>query len=515
MAEQGSSRRSQSESGHILDRLAALEKIVSHDMVADVLRSCAKVNGRACKLTHEVMMWVVLGMGLLTHLPVRQVFRHCRRRRADETTPARSSLCAGRQRLGSEPLKQLFENVVRPLASPDTPGAFYRGLRLTAIDGTVLDVPDCDALQHFGRSSGSRGEGPFPQVRKVSLVEVGTHVELDFVFGGWGDSEQKLVTQLWGSIPDDALLLEDRGFFSFESWKELHTKHKLLVRIQKSMVFKPVKRLSDGSFLAKVYANSWNRQNDRHGILVRVIEYTLDDPQRTGDGEVHRLMTNLLDADECPALELIMLYHERWEIEIVFDEQKTHQDPCRAEKTTNLRSETVEGITQELYALSLGHFVVRAMMFDAAESTGIDVDRLSFTGCFRILQCRLPEYDARGGASLAEWYDGLLSEFCEENIGDRRNRINPRVIKRKMSRWLKARPHHRKLPPCKEPPNPSSAGLRGQNWSRWDRGFWVLRGCHECHAGRTSRSSGSRLPVRSRTVGSRRQAPRGGWAATA
>ena len=447
MSEQGSSSLSQSVSGHILDRLAALEKIVSHDMVADILQQCAKVNGRACQLTHEVMMWVVLGMGLLTHLPIRQVFRHCRRYRADETTPGRSSLCVARVRLGSEPLKLLFDRVVRPLANPQTPGAFYRGMRLMAIDGTVLDVPDCEALKHFGRSSGGRGEGPFPQVRKVSLVEVGTHVEVAFVFGGWGDSEKKLVTQLWDSIPDDSLLLEDRGFFSFKSWKELHTQHKLLVRIQSSMVFEPFKRLSDGSYLAKVYANSWNRQNDRHGIVVRIIEYTLDDPQRTGDGEVHRLMTNLLDAEEFSALELIVLYHERWEIEIVFDEQKTHQDPRRAEKTTNLRSETVEGITQELYALSLGHFVVRAMMFDAAESVGIDVDRLSFTGCFRVLQCRLPEYNARGGQALTAWYTALLSEFCEENIGCRRNRINPRVIKRKMSRWLKARPHHRKLPP--------------------------------------------------------------------
>lgn len=159
-------------------------------------------------------MWIVLAMGLFTELPIRQVFKACRRLRSGEDSPARSSLCMARQRLGSEPLVALHKLVVRPLATPQTIGAFYRGLRKVAIDGAVLDVPDCEAHQHLGRATGSRGEGPFPQVRKVSLVELGTHIEFAFVYGGWHDSEKKLVEGLFASIPDDALLIEDRGFFS-------------------------------------------------------------------------------------------------------------------------------------------------------------------------------------------------------------------------------------------------------------------------------------------------------------
>lgn len=320
-------------------------------------------------------------------------------------------------------------------------------MRLVAIDGTVLDVPDCDALQYLGRSSGSRGEGPFPQIRKVSLTEIGTHVELGFVYGGWSEGEKALAERLWDSIPGDALLIEDRGFFSYKHWKMLHEKHWLLIRIQKSMVFKPVAVLGDRSFVAFVYPSNWYRENNTQGILVRVIEYTLDDPQRTGHGEVHRLMTNLLDAETFPALELICLYHERWEAELVYDEQKTHQDPCRAEKTTNLRSETLEGIEQELYALSLGHFVIRALMLEAAKTSAIDVDRLSFKGCFQVIKCRLPECTSDNRAAFEGWYRSLLNELCQEQIPPRRNRINPRVIKRKMSRWNKARPEHRKLTP--------------------------------------------------------------------
>jgi hypothetical protein len=336
---------------------------------------------------------------------------------------------------------------VQALATPDTPGAFYKGMRLMAIDGTVMDVPDSQANQKFGRSTGGRGEAAFPQIRKVSLVELGTHVETAFVFGGWADSEQKQVQQLYSAIPDDALLMEDRGFFSYESWKALHLRCKLLVRITSSMILKPIERLSDGSYLAKVYPNGYDRTKDRNGILVRVIHYTLDDPQRTGHGEQHRLMTNLLDVEEFPAPELICLYHERWEEEIVFDEQKTHQNPRRAEKTCDLRSETPAGVEQELYALSLGHFVIRALMFESAKKVNMDVDRLSFTGCFRILQCRLPECDLRTETSFSDWYRALLMEMREETIAPRPNRINPRVIKRKMSRWPKKRPKHRRQPP--------------------------------------------------------------------
>ena len=182
MREQGCSTLVANDEGLILDRLAGLEKIISPQLV---LQATGRANGHSCLLTHEIMLWVVLAMGLLTNLPIQQVFRHSRRYRPNEKCPARSSLCAGRQRLGIEPLRYLFEQVVRPLATPETPGAFYRPWRLMAIDGTVMDVPDSEANPVFGRSNGSRGPGAFSQVRKTSLVECGTHVETAFAIGGW------------------------------------------------------------------------------------------------------------------------------------------------------------------------------------------------------------------------------------------------------------------------------------------------------------------------------------------
>jgi hypothetical protein len=440
------------DAGRIVDRLAGLEKVISSQTLRQALVFSGRVNGRSCPLTHEVMLWVVLAMGILTHLPIRQVFKHARRLRVGEKTPNRSSLCAARRRLGVEPVRQVFHQVVRPLATPDTPGAFYRGFRLVGCDGVVLDVPDSDAnATAFDRATGSRGEGAFPQVRKVSLIELGTHVEFAFAAGGWQDSEQALAEQVFDQVPADALLLEDRGFFSYAAWKKLLQRGvHLLVRIKSHMVFKPLRRLSDGSFLAKIYPSAWDREKDRHGIVVRVIQYKLNDPQRVGHGKVHRLLTSLLDETLYPADELITLYHERWEEELTFDEHKTHQDPPRATKPANLRSESPQGVLQELYALSLGHFVTRALMFQAAQQAQIDVDRLSFTGCFRILQCRLPECDSHTSETFDHWLDRLLWEMQQEIIPPRRNRINPRVIKRKMSKWKKKRPHHRPVPPLKK-----------------------------------------------------------------
>lgn len=440
------------EAGRILDRLAGLEQIISPERIRQALEATERSNPRRCRLCHEVMLWVVVAMGVLTDLPIRQVFKHARRLRVGEKTPGRSSLCEARQRLGVEPIRDLFEQVVRPLATPETPGAFYRGLRLMAFDGTVLDVPDSPANAiAFARARGGRGDGAFPQVRKVSLVELGTHVETAFAVGGWQDSEQALVQTLFDQIPAGTLLLEDRGFFSHSAWKALRARGvELLVRIKSNMVFKAIQRLSDRSFLAKIYPSAKDRRQDENGIVVRIIEYTLNDPQRVGHGETHRLMTSLLDENAYPAEELIVLYHERWEEELVFDEQKTHQDPRRATKPANIRSETPQGVIQELYALSIGHFVTRALMFQAAQTDPIDVDRLSFTGCFQILQCRLPECDSRTPETFAHWLAALLWEMRQEVIEARRNRINPRVIKRKMSKWPKKRPEHRPVPPLKK-----------------------------------------------------------------
>jgi len=221
-------------SGRILDRLASLEKVIMPAMVRQVLLKTGRINQRACKLNYEVMMWIVLAMGILTDLPIRQVFKHARRLRLGEWSPHRSSLCVARQRLGVLPVRRLFEQTVRPLAKPDTPGAFYRGLHLVGIDGTVLNLPDSRINDRvFGRpSGGDRGDGAFPQVRKLSLIVLGTHVEIAFQAKPYRISEQAMVPGLLKHLRPDMLLMWDRNFFSYDVWKRLLSRDVKRVRMK-------------------------------------------------------------------------------------------------------------------------------------------------------------------------------------------------------------------------------------------------------------------------------------------
>jgi Insertion element 4 transposase N-terminal/Transposase DDE domain len=442
------------DAGRVLDRLAGLEQVIRPEDLQQALTATGRVNTRRCTLTHEVVLWVVLAMGLFTDVPIRQVFKLARRLRVGEKSPHRSSLCVARQRLGVAPVRSLFHRVVRPLAEPETPGAFYRGLRLMGLDGTVFDVPDSEAnAAAFARpSAGPRGDGAFPQVRKLSLVELGTHVEVALVVRSSAHGEQSMVSGVFRHLTSEMLLLWDRGFFSYElGWQMMARGVMVLARVKSNLILRPLRHLADGSYLARVYKSSSDREKDRDGIVVRVIRYTLDDPQRVGHGEEHVLITSLSDEDLYPSMGLIILYHERWEEEQVFDEQKTHQDPRRATEPAQLRSETPAGVIQEVYALSLGHFAIRSLMFAAAATVDLDPDRLSFTGRFQVLRCRLPECDGKMAGTLAAWYRGSLWEMQGERTDPHRDRVNPRVVKRKMSKWKKKRAEHRHLPSLKKP----------------------------------------------------------------
>jgi hypothetical protein len=137
-------------------------------------------------------------------------------------------------------------------------------------------------------------------------------------------------------------------------------------------------------------------------------------------------------------------------IELVLDEQKTHQNPWRVTKSADLRSETPLGVLQEMYTLSIGHYVMRAMMSSAAELEGLDPDRLSFVGCLQLLRTRLPEFPSQE-ATQAGWFRALLSEMARERTDPRRNRVNPRVVRVKMSKFKKKRPEHRGIGPLEMP----------------------------------------------------------------
>lgn len=426
----------------VMDRARAIKRIISRRKIQEVT-----ADSRSCpRLPSWFVVWFVVGMGLFCSDSYRQVFRwlHPLGR---VKTPPRSSLCEARKRLGAAPLRRLMDKVIVLLGTPETPGCFYKKMRLMAIDGFVLDVADTPENERaFGRPQSGRSAGAFPQVRCVSLCEVGTHVLYRTLVKPIARGEIRMAEVLTRFLTANMLLLWDRNFLSYDMLRRVREKKThLLARIKKNLVFEPIKERADGSYLAKFYASPKDRRYDRDGILVRIIDYTIDDPNRPGHQEKHRLLTTLLDAAEHPATELIVLYHERWDEEITFDELKTHQ-----RQRPVLRSQSPAGVVQEIQGLLLGHFVVRRLMFEAASGQGLDPDRISFTDTLNILRCRLAEAPANP-RRLKAWYEALVEEVADEILPPRRNRINPRVIKQKMSKWAKKNAHHRNPPQPSQP----------------------------------------------------------------
>jgi hypothetical protein len=420
------------------ERLRALKRIVPKAAIRKSLKYSRQPHSYCRRLPREFVAWFVIALALFCRDNYRQVFRWLVRFR-DAPVPGRSTLCTARQSVGVAPLRWLTQNVIELLGTPQMPQVFYAGMRLMAIDGFVVDLRDTVANERaFGRPGGGRSPGAFPQARVVSLCEVGTHVLWKSLIKPQSRGEIPMARILLQFLQANMLLLWDRGFLSYDLVQGVVAHHAhLLARIKSDVIVVPLCRLSDGSCLGTLYRCASDRQRDRGGLVVRVIEYTFNDPDRPGAGQRHRLLTTLLSAEQHPAARLIVLYHERWEEELAIDELKTHQ---RDQRLT-LRSETPAGVVQELYGLLLAHYVVRKLMCEAAAHEAISPRQLSFVNTLKILRCRLPECP-RSVVGLRRWYADLLLEIGAEKLEPRRDRVNPRVIKRQISKWPKKREVH-------------------------------------------------------------------------
>jgi hypothetical protein len=421
-----------------------LQHLISQQRLDYILARTGRVQRRKSRLLASSTVWLVIAMSLFATHAIPMVWRalHPYLTTPD---PDESTFTKARRRLGVAALRQLFHEIAHSLAPVGTPGVFYRSLRLMGIDGTVLDMPDTAKNESvFGRGGNQRSPNAFPQVRVLSLCELGTHAVCDFALRPINHGEQAMVPTLMRSLSPGMLLLWDRNFFGFELIENvLQSGSHLLARIKTSqLILKRLRELSDGSYLTKIYPSYYDRINDRNGRIVRIIEYTHNDPTRQGCGLNHRLLTDLVDPADLPALEAPLVYHERWDHELVFDEIKTHLNG----RPVHLRSKTPRGVVQELYGLFLAHRIIRQIMSDAAEPQKLEPKRLSFMDSFRVLQNHLHEAPT---CTIDVWYQRLTEEVGRQILRPRRERWYPRVIRRKMKKWDKKRPKH------KNPPQPS------------------------------------------------------------
>jgi len=424
----------------------AISQVVPLSTVQEVLAAAGVVEQRERKLNLVVTVFIVIGMGLFEHLSIGKVLQRLAKGLRyiwpDPTyrVASESAISYRRRQLGARPLAALFRRICRPLATEETPGAFLCGLRLMAIDGTTEDVADTAAnAAVFGRHRSGRGESAYPQLRGVYLAECGTHAIVDAGFWPLATGERTGGFRLLRSLTAGMLVMWDRGFHAFDMLVGARQQGAhVLSRLPAPVKPKPVCSLPDGSYLAYLYPSDVQRRKRGEHLLVRILTYTIQDPALPGYGETHRLVTTLLSHQLYPALDLVCAYHERWEIELVIDEIDTHQRLTQRP----LRSQTPVAVIQEAYGLLIAHFVIRFLMHQAAALCGLDPDRLSFTAALELVRNAIDEFQMTARDQLHELRHRLLGDIAQARLPARRLRSNPRVVKRKMSNFLKKRPEH-------------------------------------------------------------------------
>ena len=377
--------------------VGVLERVFSRAFVDGVIAECGRREQRVRALPARVVAYFCLGLALWSDGSYEDVLGMVSSGLlwADgEDGPAQMAskvaLFKARERLGPEPLEMMFRRAAVPLAEPDWEHCWLGGRRVMAIDGTTVDVPDSVVNDtYFGRAGVSKGErSAFPMARLVAVAECGTHAMVDAEIGPYSISEVALSEKLVDRLMPGTLVIADRGFYGYDLWTAAAaTGADLLWRVKKNLKPVFIEDLGDGSWLGEI------RRGGRAGrkaapVRVRVIDYSVDNgtpDAGTGDDTGDetggfRLITTVLDPADIDAADLAVAYWERWEIESVFDELKTHQRGARCV----LRSKSPDLVHQELWAMLCCHYAIRTLMADVAVQTGRDPDRVSFVAALRI-----------------------------------------------------------------------------------------------------------------------------------
>jgi hypothetical protein len=275
--------------------LNTLERVIPQTVAKAVVADLGREEQRTRKLPAVMTLLLCVAMGLFTNISLEQVLiKMVKGLRyiwpdPEYRTANKSAISQARYRLGAQPVVELFHRTCKPMATEQTPGAFLFGLRLMAIDGTTEDVPDTPAnAAFFGRHHSDRGDSAFPQMQAVYLCESGTHAVCDAGFWPCHTSERMGGLRLLRSVVEGMLVMWDRGFHSFDmALQTCRRQAHFLGRLPAHVKPKRVRTLPDGSYLAYIYPSDYQRKKRGEHLLVRVIEYTIDDPNRNGHAELH------------------------------------------------------------------------------------------------------------------------------------------------------------------------------------------------------------------------------------
>jgi len=430
-------------SGGRAESFEVFGRAIDAQWVEQALAATGSATVRRRKLPAEQVLWVVIAMGLFRDRSIQEVVHHL-----DLVLPARggstrrgvvtsSAVVQSRDRLGAAPLATLFEQTATRWAGASADAYRWRGLSVYGVDGSALRIPDTPENEGaFGRPGSSRGTAAYPQLRLVVLMVLRSHLLAGVSLGPWSKGEIALAEPLWARLPDRSLTILDRGFLSYALLQRLATsgaERHWLIRAKSNLTCKTVRRLGPKDAIVQI---SLSRQARRaHPELPETLEVRAVRYQRKGF-RPQTLLTSLLDPGVYPAAEIAELYHERWELELGFDEIKTHT----LEREETLRSRAPERVRQEVWGLAIAYNLVRLHMQHVAQRALVAPTRISFRHALLLLRgfWQLTAWIASPG-NLPRRLDGLHQELALLILPPRRPRRYPRAVKIKMSSYPRSR----------------------------------------------------------------------------
>jgi len=438
--------------GRVLEAVGSGERSASFEVFADsldrhwieaALAATGTATVRRRKLPAEQVVWIVIGMALFRDRSIQEVVHHLdlvlpgrtpTNRRASATS---SAVVQARDRLGVAPLATLFEQTASRWAGASADAHRWRGLAVCGVDGSALRIPDTPENEAaFGRPGSGRGPAGYPQLRLVVLMVLRSHLLAGLNLGPWSVGEATLAEPLWQKLPDHSVTILDRGFLSYALLHRLATsgtERHWLIRAKSNLKWRTVKRLGPNDELVEILVSRKTRRDHPElpdPLQVRAVRY-----QRQGF-RPQILLTSLLDPATYPAAEIAELYHERWELELGFDEIKTHT----LEREEALRSRAPERIRQEVWGLAIAYNLLRLHMQHVAQREQVAPSRISFRHTLLLVRnfWQLTAWLASPG-NLPRRLEGLHQELGLLILPPRRPRRYPRAVKIKMSNYPRSR----------------------------------------------------------------------------
>jgi len=426
--------------GTLPETFEGLKSQVDIEWIKSALAAGDAATVRNRKIAGEQVVWLAVGMGLYRDRPINELVK-----RLDLVLPDakgnRQSVSPGaippaRDRVGSEPLRALFQTTARHWAMASAEKHRWRELMVLGADGTTLRVPDSeDNRKTFDLpGAGVRQSAGYPQIHAVALMALRSHLLLDFAFAGCKVSEIALATPMLENVPAQSLTILDRNFINYYLLHRIRAggeERHWLVRARKNLKWRVIERFGRGDELVEIEFTEKTRRE--HPELPQIFQARAVRYQRKGF-QPQILLTSLLDPAEYPAVEIVELYHERWELEIGYDEIKTHA----LEREEAIRSKSPERVAQEVWGLAVAYNLVRHEMEAVANKCDVAPRRISFRGSLRLIRDLFLWAEVASPGKLPKMIRDMRIEMEDLIIPPRRSeRRYPRHVKIKMSSYAR------------------------------------------------------------------------------